>query len=156
MIGIRTRGRRMVGADGSTEPWRPADNLNPTLSSINFRHRSGDGWSTSDRGQKPENEPSPRHFRRTAKSQEFAGFDHQDLPGLRKGHKVGYTVFKKLGQSQPLFLLFSSFQANITIFTINISIQDTVLGFEPTTFRHESTPITTRPGLLPWATPCYY
>ena len=142
MIGIRTRGRRMVGADGSTEPWRPADNLNPTLSSINFRHRSGDGWSTSDRGQKPENEPSPRHFRRTAKSQEFAGFDHQDLPGIRKGHKVGYTV--------------SSFQANITIFTINISIQDTVLGFEPTTFRHESTPITTRPGLLPWATPCYY
>ena len=30
-----------------------------------------------------------------------------------------------------------------------MSIQWTVLGFEPTTFKHESPPITTRPGLPP-------
>ena len=30
-----------------------------------------------------------------------------------------------------------------------MSIQYTVLGFEPTTFENESPPITTRPGLPP-------
>ena len=57
--------------------------------------------------------------------------------------------FIDMGYPRPLFLLFSYFQANITFFTTNIrekiSIQYTVLGFEPTTFRYESPPITTRP-----------
>ena len=46
--------------------------------------------------------------------------------------------FFKMGQPRPLFHLFSSFQTHITIFTTNkcekMSIQYTVLGFEPTTF----------------------
>ena len=49
-----------------------------------------------------------------------------------------------MGHPQPLFKHFN--------FTTNkcakMSIQYTVLGFEPTTFGHESSPITTRSGLL--------
>ena len=44
----------------------------------------------------------------------------------------------KMGQSRPLFLLFSSFQTNITILTTNeckkMFIQYTAPGFELTTF----------------------
>ena len=53
----------------------------------------------------------------------------------------------------PLFHLFSSFQANITIFTANkcekcpSSIQG--WGSNPQPSEHESPPITTRPGLPP-------
>ena len=62
------------------------------------------------------------------------------------------SFFKKMGQSQPLFNLFSSFQTNITIFTTNIcekcpsSIQ--CCDSNPQPSRHESPPITTRPGLF--------
>ena len=51
------------------------------------------------------------------------------------------------GTFRPLFRLFSSFQRNVTI----LSIQFTVLGFELRTSEHDSSPITTRSGLPPLA-----
>ena len=49
------------------------------------------------------------------------------------------------------FVLFSSFETNIIIFLPNIcgkiTIQFTVLGFEPNTIQYESPPITNRPEL---------
>ena len=51
---------------------------------------------------------------------------------------------------QPLSRFNLSFQTKNTILTTNkcekMSIQYSVLGFEPTTFGHESPPITTSPG----------
>ena len=49
------------------------------------------------------------------------------------------SFFKKMGQSQLLFVYFQSFQTNNTILTANqceyiMPIQYLVLGFEPTTF----------------------
>ena len=47
-------------------------------------------------------------------------------------------MFFKMAHPRPLFIYFRLFQTNITIFTTNkcekMSIQYTVLGFEPTTF----------------------
>ena len=37
MLGIRTQGRRMVGADETTELWRPPLEIDPFLMSTNFR-----------------------------------------------------------------------------------------------------------------------
>ena len=59
----------------------------------------------------------------------------------------------KMGQSRRLFRLFSTFQTNTTMFTTHIyekmSMQYTVLGFEPTTFSTWVFSKTTRPGLPP-------
>ena len=59
--------------------------------------------------------------------------------------------FKKMGQPWPLFRLFFIFsnkQYNFYNKSIwKMSIQYTAQGFEPTTFRHELSPITTRTGL---------
>ena len=56
-------------------------------------------------------------------------------------------LFFKWASPGLFFVYFRSFQSNNTIFTTNIcekmSIQYMVLGFEPTTFIHESPPITT-------------
>ena len=58
-----------------------------------------------------------------------------------------------MGQPQPLFHLFSSFQANITIFTTtecgNCPFNNQWRDSNPHPLEHESPPITTRPGLLP-------
>ena len=58
---------------------------------------------------------------------------------LNHFYKISYIQLFLMGHRWPLFRLISSFQKNITIFTTNIcykmSIQCTVLGFEPTTFR---------------------
>ena len=58
-----------------------------------------------------------------------------------------------MGQSMPLFVYFLSFQTNNTIFTANqcekcpSSIQRRDSNPQP--FEHETSPITTRPGLPP-------
>ena len=63
--------------------------------------------------------------------------------------------FLKNGQTPALFsFIFSLFKQTIQFLQqINVknvmSIQYTVPGFEPATFRRESPPITTRPGPLP-------
>ena len=62
-------------------------------------------------------------------------------------------LFLKMGQPRPLLsFIFRSFQINIiTIIATNIcekiSFEYMVPGIKPTTFGHESPPITTRPGL---------
>ena len=75
------------------------------------------------------------------------------------------NIFYKMGRPRPLFNLFSSFQTNITILQqINVkkcpsSIQ--CWDSNPRPLEHESPPITTRPGLLPydakhlWSNPGY-
>ena len=64
------------------------------------------------------------------------------------------SFFKKKWANPGLFFVyFRSFQTNNTIFTTNqcekISIQYTVPGLNPQPLIHESSSITTRPGLLP-------
>ena len=58
-----------------------------------------------------------------------------------------------MGQRRPLFRLFLVFSNKHYNFynksMWKMSIQYTVPGFEPTTLEHESSPITTRPGLPP-------
>ena len=58
-------------------------------------------------------------------------------------------IEKSIETRWPLFRLFSSFQTNFTIFTTNkcekMSIQYTVLGFEPTIF---GTQVSSRPKLI--------
>ena len=71
-------------------------------------------------------------------------------------------LFFKMGQPGLFFVYFRSFQANITIFTTNkcekmakwpssIRRRDS----NPRPFKHESSPITTRPGLPPMV-PIFY
>ena len=65
------------------------------------------------------------------------------------------VLFLKMGQPQPFFVYFWSFQSNNTILTTNqfekmscpssIRCQDS----NPQHLEHQSSPITTRPGLLP-------
>ena len=64
---------------------------------------------------------------------------------------VGFSFLKKnMGHSRPLFHYFSSFQANNTIFTNKemwkMSIQ--CWNLNPPPLKHESPPMTTRPGSL--------
>ena len=71
---------------------------------------------------------------------------------LAKGTIIG-NIFLKMGHPQPLFHLFLSFQANITILTTNkcekcpSSLRRWDLNSQP--LEHESPHITTRPGLRP-------
>ena len=70
--------------------------------------------------------------------------------------RCGRFFLKIMGQSRHLFHLFSYFQVNITILhQINVkkcpsSIQCRYLNSQH--LEHESSPITTRPGLLPLVT----
>ena len=64
------------------------------------------------------------------------------------------AVFFKMGQPRPLFVYFRSFQTINRIFTTNQCekcqcIQFRLQDSNPRPFEHESSPITTRPGLLP-------
>ena len=64
--------------------------------------------------------------------------------------------FKKMGHPRPLFRLFSSFQTNITFLTTNICEKMLWPSSKwrrysnPRPLEHNSPPITTRPGLLPY------
>ena len=68
------------------------------------------------------------------------------------------AVFFKMGQPRPLFVYFRSFQTINRIFTTNQCekcqcIQFRLQDSNPRPFEHESSPITTRPGLPPWCRP---
>ena len=66
--------------------------------------------------------------------------------------RTSFTQCFLNGPSPASFCFFQSFQTNNTIFqqiNVKMSIQYKALGFEPTTSQHESSPITTRPGLPP-------
>ena len=77
----------------------------------------------------------------------------RDQKKLKFKVKCCETCFLQKWPSRPLFSLFSSLQINMTFlqkkFLRKRSIQYSVLGFEPMTFRHESALITTRPGFPP-------
>ena len=74
---------------------------------------------------------------------------------LRHNYCQVPIVFFKMDRPWPLFWLFSVFSTNDTIFTTNqreifsSSIQRRDLNLRP--FKHEPSPITTRPGLPPQA-----
>ena len=77
-------------------------------------------------------------WRRRWEKTKFFEFLIEPTKTFLKPPKKSFTqyFFQKMGHSRPLFLLFSSFQTNITIFTTNICEKlYKEQGCEPTTFR---------------------
>ena len=64
--------------------------------------------------------------------------------------------FLKMGQPQPRFHLFLSFQTHIKIFTTNKCEKMSILDSNSRPLEHESPPITTKPGLPPRVLHIFY
>ena len=81
----------------------------------------------------------------------FHFFKKWAIPGLLFAYFFIQTLlyFYKMGHPRPLFVLFIQTLQFLQQLYVKKSIQYTMPGFEPITFRFESHPISTRLGLPP-------